>query len=180
MSSSLIYLRNLRVGLFEAHGPLEDATQTAWTAMNRWLADRYGASKFKAGYGVLWLEAKAAFDKGAAATAGVGSAVTESWRYQACVELSDFGASDDLADITVTMLPGGVYVRRRFVGDATELARQLASACESKVGLAHLALDPTRPIMTVMVGDRRPDVGEPLRAVLLLPVAMAVNAQAAA
>lgn len=91
-------------------------------------------------------------------------------RYDACIEIPEGMAPAKFAELEPRRLPGGAYVRMRFVGPHSELghaARKLREQWSAKHGMSICA---RRPLLEIYLDD--PEFCQPqkLRTDVCLPV----------
>jgi AraC family transcriptional regulator len=163
ISKGLVYLRPLNTVALRVTGPYSQAAATAWDLMSECLRQRGTSGDVGPGYGLLLDDPRVT--------------IPAQCRYEACIALESLGPVHCRPNLLVKRIPGGAYVRERFVGGDVDIAQtisQLRSELMSKTGLI---LDSGRPFMEIYLetpfltpaDQQQRDVCLPVMAELLVP-----------
>lgn len=157
MSVGLVYLRPKQVTCTRAAGNGSAAATEAWHRMRDWLQCNAVAALVTTRYG---LQFRAGQDAGFYGDT-----------YVACVEIGSVPTLPPLHDCQIDRLPGGAFVRRRFVGPCAEIATAFTSIHAELGGTDHYSEDRSRPCITVFLDAPDFSLSTPVKTDLLVPVA---------
>lgn len=159
MSQGLVYLRPVPVVYVRRRGPQHEAAALAWTHLLDWLDRRKLRSRIDRGYGLARHNARLA-SPGAPGDAA----------YDACVAATDGVDADPDAGISLQIVPGGSYLRRRHRAGMDTIGDAFTDLCAIDLAAYRVAIDPSRPLLEVYFdqsqGDAlklRVDIGVPVR-----------------
>ena len=155
MKNGLVYLRPQRMVYVRAVGPYEQSIPEAWNKMFAWIAKHAIHSPAGRGYGL-------AHDAGAK---------TAEPCYDACVQLTPLFEERAIREHAVMMLPGGPYMRHRYIGRYNGVSELLSDAQRVIELPADLRIDQRRPLVTIYLDDPAAVHSNDLRADICLPVA---------
>lgn len=156
MKSGLVYLRPQRVAYIREAGPYATSIPAAWDKMFRWLSKNSLSSPLGRGYGLAYDDA----DKVAA----------ENCRYDACVQVTPLFEERAMRELSLMMLPGGPYMRSRYVGDYAGVCKMIGAARTAIELPEDLRCDTRRPLVTIYLDDPAHPPAEGLRADICVPV----------
>lgn len=159
MKSGLVYLRPQRIAYIREAGPYETSIPQAWDKMFRWLSKNSLNSPLGRGYGL-------AHDDPAKVAA-------ELCRYDACVQLTPLFEERAMRELSVMMLPGGPYLRSRYVGDYAGVCKLIGVARAPADLPDDLQADARRPLVTIYLDDPAHPPSDGLRADICVPVSAA-------
>ena len=158
-ASILMYLRPMRLVVVRGIGPYETTIPATWTRLFAWLDTHGYNNPVGRGYGL-------ALDN----PADVGAAHC---RYDAGVALLPTMDAESLGDISVAMLPGGPYACRRVEGNYDSVRTLVAKAHSDMVPFDGLAIDLSRPIVSIYLDNPARIPVNQLRADICMPVVAA-------
>jgi AraC family transcriptional regulator len=159
MKNGLVYLRPQRIVFIRETGPYDRSIPVAWEKMFRWLSKNQLSSPVGRGYGL------ACDDPAVVAAAQC--------RYDACVQLTPLFEERALRELAVKTLPGGPYLRSRFVGDYADVSKLVGSARSSAELPEDLRADVRRPLVTIYLDDPSQPPAGGLRADICVPISAA-------
>ena len=97
----------------------------------------------------------------------------ESCWYDACVVAESDTEGHAVGELGITTLPGGAYMRRRLFGSYEGINPIVASIYSDFEPLPGLALDESRPVVTVYIDNPEANSRDELRADICVPVTAA-------
>lgn len=156
MKSNLVYLRPLRVAYMRSTGDYAHSSGEAWERMFHWLAHNGLNTYPGCGYG-LYLDDPA-------------TVAGPDCRYEACIEMSTLPEHRAQGSLQVRKLPGGAYVRERYIGCYSTMGEKALKVRRGWSSTGGLALDERRPVVQIFLDDPRRNVAAELRSDVCMPV----------
>jgi AraC family transcriptional regulator len=138
--TNLVYLRPTQVAFVRKHGRYENSTQAAWATMTDWLKRHGLRNKVNYGYSLLHDNPQ--------------TVDPQLCRYDACVQVPDGFADLRTDGLAFQKLPGGAFIRTRYVGVVAGLRDQLIQLRDRWMPTQrNLLVDRTRPFMIIHLDD---------------------------
>lgn len=160
MLNRLVYLRPARLVYVRVTGAYDQSIPAAWAKLLAWVEQNGVGSSLGRGFGL--------------ARDNPQSVPANKCRYDACIVAEPQFEDRAMRELGVLTLPAGPYVRRREIGNYSEISARVAGLHASYEAPVGLKLDSNRPLVTIYLDDpRRFEPGQ-LRADLCIPVSASV------
>jgi len=154
--SVLVYLRPTRLMYVRETGPYDRTIPKAWRRLTTWLNDNGLYAPIGRGYGL--------------ARDNPADVISQSCRYDACVEIPPEVEDRALRDLGITTLPGGAYACRRLAGSYSRMHSVVANVYSEFVALPGLSFDSNRPVVSIYIDNPSRHAEHELRADICVPV----------
>ena len=156
MNTNLVYLRPLRIAYVRSVGPYAQSSKEAWSRLFEWLSENGFHTFPGCGYGLV-LDDPKVID-------------ASSCRYDACIEISSLPENRAEGSLQVRKLPGGAYVRERFVGCYSQVRERTLAVREQWASTSGLVVDDKRPVVQIFLDDPRRSEADKLCSDVCIPV----------
>jgi AraC family transcriptional regulator len=155
----LVYLRPIRLMYVREIGAYERSIPKAWERLVAWLHASGLYKPVGRGYGLACDDPMR-----------VGR---ESCRYDACVEADPGTEHRATGELGVASLPGGAYACQRLFGGYDRITSIVANVYSDFEPLPGLAMDESRPVVTLYIDNPEANSRDELRADICVPVTTA-------
>jgi AraC family transcriptional regulator len=157
--SVLVYLRPIRLMYVREGGAYERSIPKAWERLVSWLHASGLYKPIGRGYGLACGDPMR-----------VGP---ESCQYDACVAADPGTEHQAVGELGIASLPGGAYACRRLFGRYERITPIVANVYSDFEPLPGLALDESRPVVTLYIDNPEANSRDELRADICVPVTAA-------
>ncbi len=157
MASSLIYIRPIPVVFVRAYGAYEQSVHRAWGRMFKWMDANGLGAEVDIGYGLAYDDPR--------------TTPSERCRYEACITIPSQVPAERLAVLDKMLLPPGVYAKDRLTGSYESMGKMVTCIRDEWAPRHGLAVDRTRPVITIYRNNPRYCPAETLQADICLPIA---------
>lgn len=159
VKQGFVYLRSSNLIGYRTVGPYSSSAPKAWSRMFDWLDRNRLRGVVTRGFGMALDDPR--------------NVAPEQCRYDACIDLPEQLSAAAWENMMPQRLPGGAYVRRRYVGPHDAIGSAVKEMRETWCATPGIVLAPNRPLVEIYLDDPLTCPPEKLRTDLCLPIAFA-------
>lgn len=152
-----VYLRSTNLISYRTVGPYSSSAPAAWNKMFDWLNRHRLRGVVSRGFGMALDDPR--------------RVAPDQCRYDACIDMPEQLAPSAWENMMPQRLPGGAYVRRRYVGPHNQIGAAVKEMRETWCAAPGIKLAADRPLVEIYLDDPLTCPPEKLRTDLCMPIA---------